>query len=617
MHHYLTGCLVVGVCALAAVGAGAQDDATARGRELLATLRPGHPRLILTDDGLARLKETIKADATAADWAAKLHDRAVSLLDAPTCEHKLVGPRLLSQSRACLDRVYTLALMYRLEGDRRFADRATKEMLAAAAFPDWNPSHFLDTAEMTHALAVGYDWLYDALSPNERATIRAALVDRGLGVGRNAYAAATPAWWSRCNHNWNQVCNGGLGIGALALADEEPNLCAFILGNAAELVKIAMKEYEPDGGWAEGPGYWHYATRYTVYFLASLETALGTDAGLCDGPGFANTGAFRMHFVSPIGQAFNYADAGAGSGSAEEMLWLARKFGRPEYAWFERSCVRTPHPLNLVWYSAEGSDPATSGVPLDACYMGIDVAFTRSSWTDPDAIFVGFKGGDNQANHSHLDLGTFVLDALGVRWAVDLGADNYDLPGYFGRQRWDYYRLRTESHNTLVLNGANQDPKARAPIVARSSSPEWAGAVADLSAAYGASATSVRRGIALIDRSVVLVQDEVSAPASTNVEWGMMTEAEADLQGSIAVLTRGDAHLLARIVEPADAEFVLIPADAPAPQAQQPSAHKLAIRLTTSDEPQRIAVTLIPYRGEPPITAGSTVVPLVRWPGQL
>ena len=41
--------------------------------------------------------------------------------------------------------------------------------------------------------------------------------------------------------------------------------------------------------------------------------------------------------------------------------------------------------------------------------------------SDAEALFIGFKAGDNRVNHSHLDLGTFVLDALGQRWAIDLG----------------------------------------------------------------------------------------------------------------------------------------------------------------------------------------------------
>ncbi len=50
-----------------------------------------------------------------------------------------------------------------MTGDPQFKDRAEQEMLGVAAFPDWNPPHFLDVGEMTTAMAIGYDWLYDVL----------------------------------------------------------------------------------------------------------------------------------------------------------------------------------------------------------------------------------------------------------------------------------------------------------------------------------------------------------------------------------------------------------------------------------------------------------------------
>ncbi|MGH7945950.1 MAG: hypothetical protein ACREH8_23950 [Opitutaceae bacterium] len=48
---------------------------------------------------------------------------------------------------------------------------------------------------------------------------------------------------------------------------------------------------------------------------------------------------------------------------------------------------------------------------------------------------VGFKAGRNTVNHAHLDLGTFTFDAGGVRWAGDLGRDDYNLPGYWRIQK--------------------------------------------------------------------------------------------------------------------------------------------------------------------------------------
>ena len=88
-----------------------------------------------------------------------------------------------------MQRVYTLALLYRLDGEQRYAERAWQELAAAASFPDWNPRHFLDTAEMTHAFAIGYDWLYDVWTPEQRATLRQAMVEKGLKPALKLYRA--------------------------------------------------------------------------------------------------------------------------------------------------------------------------------------------------------------------------------------------------------------------------------------------------------------------------------------------------------------------------------------------------------------------------------------------
>ena len=130
----------------------------------LEGLRAAHPRLIALDSDIARVRSLVKSDARAGALYASVKENADRILDAPPVVHRLIGPRLLDQSRRALDRIYTLALIYRVEGGRKYLDRAVKELRAAAAFPDWNPSHFLDVAEMTHAFAIGYDWLYDALA---------------------------------------------------------------------------------------------------------------------------------------------------------------------------------------------------------------------------------------------------------------------------------------------------------------------------------------------------------------------------------------------------------------------------------------------------------------------
>jgi len=563
----------------------------------LEGLRRRHPRIIAHSDDWRRIKSLAETDDTARGILETLHAEALALLGKPPVEYELVGPRLLTQSRRCLDRVYTLATVYRITGAEHFAGRAADEMLAAAAFPDWNPSHFLDTAEMTHALAVGYDWLYDELSADERAIILNAIVEKGLKPALPLYES--DSWQVACKHNWNQVCNGGLTIGALAIADEEPELAAHIVENAVRLLPNALASYAPDGGWAEGPGYWGYATRYTCYMLAALESALGHDFGLSEAQGFAETGYFPIHFSGPTGRTFNYADGSDWPRPAAHEWYLARRFDRPVFASYQRRHLRHAEALDLVWYSPEDESPADADVPLDSFYEGIDVAFMRGAWGDEGATFVGFKGGDNDANHSHLDLGTFVLDALGKRWAVDLGPDDYNLPGYFGAERYTYYRLATRSHNTLCFGGENQARHAKAPIVSFTSRPQRACAVADLTAAYAGHAESVRRGVALVERRAVLVQDEITPKdGESEVTWRMLTPAEIELDGARAVLSLDGAALEARIASPGTLEFETAPAAAPERERQQPDVTELIIRMPLSSGLNTLAVLFTPLTEE-------------------
>lgn len=606
-------CVLVAQALLAGLAAPTQEvvpEVSAADRQVLKTLRKGHPRLLATDADIASLRVTVARDPLARKWLGLLREDADALLGQPPVERKLVGPRMLAQSRLALDRIATLALVYRLTGERRYADRARAEMRAACAFPNWNPSHFLDTAEMANAVALGYDWLHPLLGEEERAATRRALVRMALRPGYLTYRARF--WWTQVTHNWNQVCNGGMLIAALAIAEEEPDLASYIVARARESLPRAMASYAPDGGWAEGPGYWHYATQYTVYALAALESALGDDFGLADSPGFRQTGDFPLHFTGPTGGVFNYADANELIGAPHELFWLARRFQRPLYAWMARRAVQRPHPFDLLWYSPAGAGPVAERIPLCHHNRATDTIYLRTEWENPRALWVAAKGGDNSANHSHLDLGGFVLEADGVRWAADLGRDDYDLPGYFGRQRFTYYRLRTVGHNTLVLNGADQSPTARARVVAFSGRAQRPFAVIDLGQGYAGQARSVRRGLALLERRAVLVQDEVEAETPLAVEWRLHTRAEVEVRGSTALLRQEGRSLALEVLAPAGARIETLPATAPPPQNPNTGVTVIVVKPPAPASSTRIAVLMTPSsRMTPPLQPA--LRPLSSW----
>ncbi|HVU26295.1 MAG TPA: heparinase II/III family protein [Verrucomicrobiae bacterium] len=573
----------------------AADDAqiaTAQLDTIVAHLNKSHPRLLANEVDFAILRTQVEKNPILRRWVVQLRATCETILTQEPSKYEIDGGNgMLVVSRRVLDRVSHLALLYRLDGNKKWLDRAWIELDAAAKFKDWYATrHFLDTAEMTMAFAIAYDWLYDDWTPEQRAILKDAIVEKGLKPALPIYRKQR--WWTVMHHNWNQVCNGGLGVGALAIGDEEPALCEEILQNAIKSLPLAMQHFAPDGAWNEGPGYWNYGTKYNVFILAAMDTALGTDYGLSQIPGFSLTGDFPPYFSGPIGKTFNYADSGDLEGGAAQIFWLAAKFNHPGWAAWQLQQIEgsiDPGPFNLLWgarwlANADGSEkspPQMATLPLGRYFRAAEVVTMRNLWTDTNAIFIGFKAGDNKANHSHLDLGSFVMDALGQRWAIDLGADDYNLPGYFdfSKQRWTYYRTRAESHNTIVLNpdeGPDQNSEAFTRIVkADMSHTQFMFAVADLTPAYAKNAQSVKRGIALINGQQVLVQDEIVARNPAHVFWFMHTPAQIDISkdGKTATLILNQQTMSARLLDPKDAKFSILDA-APLPTSPNPAGQK-------------------------------------------
>lgn len=581
---------------------------------VLSTLVPAHPRLMLTEARLEDLKRKQASDETLRRCVEQVKTEADKAIALPPLEHRLVGPRLLSVSRECLRRVYALALMYRWTREERYARAVETNLLTVCAFPDWNPSHFLDTAEMSHAVGIGYDWSFDWLSEPSRATIRNALVEKGLKPGIAVYEpGAAGGWWTRSEFNWNQVCNGGMIIGALAIAETDPRHAQFIIPRAIASLPKALRSYDPDGAWMEGPGYWGYATHYTAFGLCALQTALGTDFGLSDMSGLRVTGHFPNETAGPTGLYLNYADSGERSARRPMscMFWLANQYGDAairdaEHAVLEHYEANAGH---VIWYA-----PRSRGVSaprkLDRYFRGpVEIVVMRSAWDDPNALFVGVKGGYNQVNHGHLDLGNFELDALGVRWARDLGSDDYNLPGYWdkraGGKRWQYYRLNSASHNVPMLAGRDQDANGVAKVIGFESRETGARVTLDLTGAYGPIARKAVRDVALANnRRAAIIRDRFTLGEPAEVLWGMTTDADISIEtdGS-AVLTLQGKSLHARVLEPKSVAFAAESAEQSPPQKVNKGVKRLVLRSAAPVGDLTIAVLLAPVWPDGPVTA--------------
>lgn len=442
----------------------------------------------------------------------------------------------------------------------KWSDRAVVELQAAAALPSWQwpVGQALEHSTMTFGMAIGFDWLYAVLTPSQRAmAANATLV---LGVREQMRSFHEALWHTHDIGNWVLVTNGGMVASTIAVADEGGAMGAtmsnYVFTHGLNAMRGALASFAPFGVWPEGPGYRNYAMQYVTRAAATLQGALGSDYGIMASPGMEGTGIYDFTMHGPSGTFFNWADCHAEHNSPTTLFFLGTTFKQPVLAAAARSVLTRfggADVETLVHFSDAGSDADIGALPLNRVYTDPSsdraygrkkhVGFFRSCWLcDPsDAAWAGFKGGENvfddhgsdsHNNHGHLDVGNFVLEMKGVRWAVELGPGQYDYPdiAYFGRFRFSYYKTSSQGHNVLSFDGETQSRVGSGAIEdgARVNTTEPM-AVINVTDAYAAGgAAAVARTVSFErNYTAFVVNDTWSHEGATTATWQMHTFATA------------------------------------------------------------------------------------------
>jgi hypothetical protein len=591
---------------------------------------PDHPRLLSLKGQEVIMMKNVQKDPSLKKIHQYILTECESMMGLPPVKNIKIGMRLLDKSRECLRRVFFLSYAYRTTRQQKYLERAEKELLAVSSFESWNPAHFLDVAEMTLAVAIGYDWLYADLPETSRIAIKEAILKKGIMPSLDEKYNS----WLQVDNNWNQVCNAGITYGALATYEDHPDLSLKVINRAVKSIDLPMKAYEPDGAYPEGYMYWSYGTTFNVLFVNALETAFGKDFGLTQKPGFMRTASFMLNMTGATGKPFNFSDAMTDPEFNPAIFWFANKVHDPSLLWVTRqqlagniSLNNRLLPLAMVW----NNGMAVSGAKAPESYFWTGksktpVALMRTSWTDPDAIFVGIKGGTPSENHSHMDAGSFIMESAGVRWAMDLGMQDYESLESKGidlwnmkqdSQRWKVLRYNNYAHNTLTLNNAFQHVTGSAAIISHSDRQDFMNAVIDLTSIYAGKAGKVTRGVAIVDRAYVIVRDELQAGTDTlTVRWSMVTPAEVKIiDAHTAELTKDGKKLLVKVQAPegtAIKTWSTVPVtsfDAPNPGTQIVG---FEVKLPPNSK-KSLIVYLLPEKTGKQISPGK-VPSLAQWP---
>ncbi|TKY82468.1 heparinase II/III family protein [Pectobacterium polonicum] len=549
-------------------------------------INKSHPRLLLNEGEIRKIREQVKTDDSMKNLVNEVVRRAEISINQPIIEYKLKGhdasPSLLDTSRKAIKIILDNAFAWKITGDARFAQKAKTTLIAVSDFPDWNAkSRFLDAGEMMFAAAIGYDWLYDQLSPEEEKKVREALLEKGINWGLKAYAENDPSasslgfpWWAT---NWNEVCNGGVLAAILATGEHYPQQAQTLLNNIIPSLKMGLDAYKPDGASAEGPIYWSYGMTYRIIAQEMLRSAFGQDYGLSSDAVLERTPWYRFAIEGFSGEGFNYGDAVEDQGYTPAYAWfgnrykqdliinaargqmqeaLARSAAGKAWGEFDRFL-----PLFALWYPQAVSVSRVT-TQDNFLFHGPSALFIyKKRFSDGGNVWLGIKSGDNKANHAHQDLGSFVLEYDGIRWANDLGKDYYNLPGYFDNDvRPSYYRVSALSHNTITFDGKNQDPKGVATL-------NWdekkSTVTVDLTQAYPDVAKKITRNYRLDGQKITMSDSIQGAYREINYRWAMVTTAEININGNTALLKK-DGKTIKVIKNDAEAEFSIVstkPAD--------------------------------------------------------
>ena len=518
-------------------------------------LRKSQPRLVLNSSIERNLRAKLKTDPVVKNIYEAIKLNAAEIQKEPFLERIQTGRRLLAISREMLYRINMLGMVYRIEKNPAILNRIDGEVKAVCNFSDWNPSHFLDVAEMSMAVAFALDWTAGALPASTIEAAKNALIEKGL----------KPSWpesgknpgWAYGHNNWNQVCNGGMIAASIAIAEKDPELAAKTIKRGLDGMVGALSQYSPDGVYPEGSTYWGYGTSFSVVTSAFLESAFGTDFGIADYPSFKESATFRYLMNTPSSWYYNFADCGDKRNTNGDftLAWFATKTGNKEFFEKDRFLIpakemRTLGRLDgaaLVWIS---QFKEIVGKEIPTAWKGDGsnpIVVFKGDKNDSRNYYFGGKGGRATTSHGNMDAGSFIFELNGVRWVLDPGNQAYHELEKTGFNLWDScqdcerWKLLTKNnfgHSTITVNKGLFINTATAPLLdfKDGAKPE---ATFDLSPLYGENIKSANRKFIKDSPSSVVIEDAIEISDSTElITWQMMTQADVKLVEGGAILTQ-------------------------------------------------------------------------------
>ncbi|WP_113661510.1 T9SS type A sorting domain-containing protein [Pedobacter nanyangensis] len=542
-----------------------------------------HPRLLLKENEEAAIQTLISQSPEYHSVHSYIIEQANTFLTAPVLVYNPnISNRILETSREAITRIFYLSYAFRMTNNTAYRVKAEEVINTVCDFPNW-VTYSLDVAEMCFAVSIGYDWLYDGLSTATKQKAREKILNYAFLTQKTA------AFWDYTS-NWNSVCIGGLTMGALAIlgdgTTQMDDEAKYIINRVLIKNPNALNAYA-NGNYPEGPMYWSYGTTYQVLLLSGLEKIYGVNHEginrLIYTPGFLESAKFMQYASGTSSLFFNYSDGTDKRVPLPATMWMAKKLNNPSILSIEKELLENGKyasnysedarflPLALIY----GKDISITNLtpPLQKLWYGYGeqpVAMVRTDWQGPNGKFFGVKGGTPNYSHAHMDGGTFVYDAQGLRWATDFGKEDYEAikanispPGAqndFSQNsnRWNVFRTSNISHNTLSIKRTTESiwqhhkVNGKATISETYDTNAKRGAKINLLSLIGLNneVDAIDRSIYLVNGSYLEIKDYIDNGAEAiNLYWNMATTANVTVLNATQLkLTQGGKTIVLEVV---------------------------------------------------------------------
>ncbi len=275
-------------------------------------------------------------------------------------------------------------------------------------------------------------------------------------------------WWMGFGkqepNNWNPWIMSSV-LPVIMIIEKDADKQKALLSKSAAVLDKFIEAYPKDGGCDEGPMYWNVSG---ASFMDCLGELYDYSQGQIDLYGTD----FVKNMVSYIAKVYigdcyyaAFADADAKVGINGTMLYRFGKLTSLDSvaslgisvfnpaAYIDRGTFYRQL-LNILSYG-EMTSLEPNHKSVQSCYLSAIQVMTARESQGTDGFFLAAKGGNNDENHNHNDVGSFIVYHNAKPVLIDTGLETYTAKT-FSDKRYELWYTQSGYHNLPTINGMDQ-----------------------------------------------------------------------------------------------------------------------------------------------------------------